>query len=359
MSVSALTRISEQLGILTIAGGSGVNYTVSPFSDTSFKDTFFILSANIVWTVALVISLLTASVGLLIKIWIDGFMAYTQLHPRRQVISRSYSHAIMSTRRVFSFTLTARRWLCVAVFLFLLGLEAYMLLQNQTVGFIAAAGALLCMGYLFITGITMPALFYNHYSIGEGILHIYRSPKYRSRDILSSKEEIRKNANVDLVILTYVRSTLPYGQIDQAILEIIKHPPCNAVDFPSETIYMSILSSPGGNLVTYDMFRFIMWSLSSSRVAGREVDMKNSSIFLNMYLNVNSTLRFMVIQSFNVKYQVLEYLVPELLDLVRNGPIAAAFAILVMRSVTSYTLIKYPDRWGRLFDLVKFKTGGM
>ena len=355
MSIIALAGISEQLGNFAVSGRS-INSTVSPFYNiVPFEAPFPATVTSIMWTTSLIISLATTSWALVIGIWIDELMEYTEHLPRQQVIFRFHAHATMDMRGVFFFAVTARYWLYIATLLFLLGLEMFMFAQNMVVGVVAAAGVLLWRGYFLFKGIPVLSLssFYDHNQ--SGFLHTGSFLKYMApNDIQLSSKEVYNNTNFDLVSLIYARDTLPPGEIDQAILEVLKNRYCN--DLSSMASSNLIATLPKSSV--RDMLLFMVRAMSSRRPASLGIGMENRDVFRNMYLNFGSTLRSVVLSRLNddEDHVLPEDLVPELLDLIHDDPITAGFSILAMCSLTSHILTNYPHRWDSLFKLKKWST---
>ena len=231
----------------------------------------------------------------------------------------------------------------------------FMFTQNMVVGLVTAAGALLWRGYLLFKGIPVPSLslFYDHNR--SGISHTSSFLKSMvSDDIQLLNKEVHNNANLDLVALIYTRYTLPPGEIDQAILEVMKNRSCNDLSSVASSNHIAILPKSS----VRDMLLFMTRAMSSSRTANLEFGMENSDVFLNMYRNFCSILRSVVLPSLDVgEHRLLpEDLIPEFLDLIHDDPITAGFAILAMCSLTSHILTHYPHRSDSHFKLKKWST---
>ncbi|KAK7678315.1 hypothetical protein QCA50_018663 [Cerrena zonata] len=129
-----LLQISSQLASFTISGSS-VNSAASMFTPVSnFKPPSPSVRINTLWSLSLAISLITASLSILVKQWFHEFMAQNTMDPQQQVRIRVFRDQGLKRWRVFEIAAFLPLLLQLALLLFFIGLSEYLRELNKVVG---------------------------------------------------------------------------------------------------------------------------------------------------------------------------------------------------------------------------------
>ncbi|KAI0795105.1 hypothetical protein C8Q75DRAFT_527725 [Abortiporus biennis] len=99
-SLLTLQHISRQISSFSLNTGFA-NSTIPPFSPPSFKAPVAIVRINVLWFTSLVLSLVSASLGMLVKQWLREYVAGDQAPSRKRSRVRQFRHEGLSTWRVF------------------------------------------------------------------------------------------------------------------------------------------------------------------------------------------------------------------------------------------------------------------
>ncbi|GJE95410.1 hypothetical protein PsYK624_115940 [Phanerochaete sordida] len=114
----------------------GVLRPMAPFpDDPPFEAPLWALRVNGLWFASLIVSLSTASFGMLVKQWLVEYVAMEQwISPQEQLRARQYRHPGLEHWRVFEIAALLPLLLHVSLGLFFLGLCFYTAAANQTIG---------------------------------------------------------------------------------------------------------------------------------------------------------------------------------------------------------------------------------
>ena len=149
-------QISAQLASLSITN-SLVNSTAPKFSPTPFSAPRSFVRINTLWSCSLTISLITASIGILVKQWFHEFMAQDTQDPQFRIRIRFFRNEGLDKWKVFQIAAALPLLLQVALLLFFTGLSEYLRELNPVVGW-ATTGIILVWLALFIFTTLAPIL---------------------------------------------------------------------------------------------------------------------------------------------------------------------------------------------------------
>ncbi|GJE95396.1 hypothetical protein PsYK624_115800 [Phanerochaete sordida] len=113
----------------------GVLRPVTPFpADSSFEAPLWALRVNGLWFASLIVSLSTASFGMLVKQWLNEYLAMEWIEPEAQLRARHFRYTGLKDWRVFEIAAMLPLLLHVSLGLFFLGLCFYTAAANEVVG---------------------------------------------------------------------------------------------------------------------------------------------------------------------------------------------------------------------------------
>ena len=147
MIVQILSQISGQLA------GNFVNSTVPP--PPPFRRPRFTVPINTLWTLSLVIALITASFGILVKQWFHEYLARDKHDPKEQIKIQFYRDAGVKRWRVFEIAAFLPLLLQLALLFFFAGLGLLLHDLDTTVGWITT-GLMIAWLALFLSTTAMP-----------------------------------------------------------------------------------------------------------------------------------------------------------------------------------------------------------
>ncbi|KAI0790540.1 hypothetical protein C8Q75DRAFT_806443 [Abortiporus biennis] len=185
VSAQVLVQISQQLYSITGVQGFG---NTSTSSDTTASSSSFgttqAIHVSSLWFASLVCSLMTASLGILVKQWLREYMAHDHLSPRAYIRVRHRRQQGIVQYRVFEIAAVLPLILQLSLGLFFAGLAYFMLVISPTVGKVVTTLVSLWLA-LFLSTSLAPAvfarcpyktpLFKRHLaSLRRGLLHMQR-----------------------------------------------------------------------------------------------------------------------------------------------------------------------------------------
>ena len=149
-------QISAQLASLSITN-SLVNSTASKFSPAPFSAPRSFVRINTLWSCSLTISLITASIGILVKQWFHEFMAQDTQDPQFRIRIRFFRSEGLDKWQVFQIAAALPLLLQIALLLFFIGLSEYLRELNPIVGW-ATTGTILAWLAVFVFTTLAPIL---------------------------------------------------------------------------------------------------------------------------------------------------------------------------------------------------------
>ncbi|GJE99253.1 hypothetical protein PsYK624_155030 [Phanerochaete sordida] len=134
---------------------NGVLRPMAPFpDDLPFETPLWALRVNGLWFASLVISLSTASFGMLVKQWLIEYMAMEWISPEERLRARQYRYAGLKAWRVFEIAAMLPLLLHLSLGLFFVGLCFYTAAANKTIG---RSTLPLVLGWAFFALLTVVA----------------------------------------------------------------------------------------------------------------------------------------------------------------------------------------------------------
>ncbi|GJE95418.1 hypothetical protein PsYK624_116020 [Phanerochaete sordida] len=114
----------------------GVLRPTTPFpNDMPFEVPLWALRVNALWFASLIISLSTASFGMLVKQWLTEYVAMEQwISPEEQLRARQHRHPGLRHWKVFEIAALLPLLLHISLGLFFVGLSFYTAAANETIG---------------------------------------------------------------------------------------------------------------------------------------------------------------------------------------------------------------------------------
>ena len=126
-----------------------VNSTIPPFQPSLFEPSLSSVRINTLWSLSLTLSLITASLCILVKQWLHEFLARTTQDPKEQVKLRVFRDEGMKGWLVFEFAAFLPLFLQLALLLFFIGFSEFLRELNLIVGWVTT-GAILSWLIVFI-----------------------------------------------------------------------------------------------------------------------------------------------------------------------------------------------------------------
>lgn len=151
-SLDVLIQISQQLRSLTITGRS-INSTHIPlaFPPNAFVPASSPVWLNALWFVALVLSLVAASLGMLIKQWLREFLDNPYMTPQERRRVRLFRARGLGKYKVFEVAAFLPLLLQVSLVFFFVGLILFIRNLNRVISWIVTGLVVVWFGFIVIT----------------------------------------------------------------------------------------------------------------------------------------------------------------------------------------------------------------
>ncbi|KAK7677499.1 hypothetical protein QCA50_019505 [Cerrena zonata] len=161
-NIRILTQISSQLASLAVTGNfinsTAPSYTLSSSASSSSLTTqVSFVRINTLWSCSLALSLVTASLGILVKQWFHEYMALGIQTPWRRLRIRFFRTEGLENWQVFELAGALPLLLQIALLLFFIGLSEFLRQLNQIVGW-ATTGVMLAWLATFVFTTIAPLL---------------------------------------------------------------------------------------------------------------------------------------------------------------------------------------------------------
>ena len=121
LTVQILLHISQQLNSYTL-NGSFMNNTIPPFIPEPFTPSETTVVANATWFASLMISLIAASYGMLVKQWLREYLANRDSSPLTRLRIRCFRYPALAKWKVFEVVAILPLLLQLALGIFLVGM---------------------------------------------------------------------------------------------------------------------------------------------------------------------------------------------------------------------------------------------
>ncbi|KAK7684421.1 hypothetical protein QCA50_012368 [Cerrena zonata] len=385
-----LLQMSAQLASLTLNGNS-INSTAPSFISPSFTPSRFSIQINTLWSLSLVIALVTASLGILVKQWFHEFMARDTHDPREQIKIRFFRDVGMSEWRVFEIAAFLPLFLQLALLLFLTGLGVSLHELNPIVGWVTTGLILIWFGVFILTALApafssqcpyktpmLKALLvqtrslwvrflsglvsdiyhhipFNWTAVSGSLKHLYDVSE-NWRDGLEAFEEdwVCKDESLDIPVILCAKEVLQGEKLDETLARCFWD---NDVEdivnqfliyrVKHDHVERGLIPSMPGDAMEDARQVFSALLAGSQRLLVDVGEGCNPSIFQELHRILTLALLRSYIPNKNepVPYTSL----PLFIRLIQEGPTSAAFTILTMYSIRHETMSQHPDQWDFLF----------
>ncbi|KAK7693017.1 hypothetical protein QCA50_002582 [Cerrena zonata] len=145
-----LLRLSTQLDSFSVSGNF-VNSTIPSFTPSPFIPARFAVLINTLWLLSLVVALITASLGILVKQWLHELMARDTQDPRQQVKLRFFREIGVQRWQVFEIAAALPLLLQLALLLFFIGLSAFLHDLNPVVTWVVTGVMIVWLAFFLFT----------------------------------------------------------------------------------------------------------------------------------------------------------------------------------------------------------------
>ena len=362
-------QLSTQIASMAI-NGNFVNSTVPDFTTPPFERPQYAVLINTLWLLSLVIALITASLGILVKQWLHELLSYTTHDPKERLKLRFFREAGLERWKVFAIASALPLLLQLALLLFFIGLGVFFRQQDPVVAWVTT-GVMASWLAVFLFTITMPMVYsqcpykipmlnsFSHWvrhirhqslikmhKVSGGlqrrsynmtkcqrIFWIIRDWLRNFAESLDAFEEARVSNNTlsDLPVIIYARDVLRGERLTDSMIECFRgighkdiRETLNDISNPSATINCGLL--PGTlNEPTQAMRKFLI-----------EVTQENRALSFYFGQDANpsiwSMLHFSLIHLSSRVYSpgnsvLPSYFVPGFIHLIRVNPTSAAFSL--------------------------------
>ncbi|KAI0344874.1 hypothetical protein BDW22DRAFT_1326656, partial [Trametopsis cervina] len=151
-TLTTLRQMSVQNANYTIQGDFIISASPAPTSFTQFEPTPNAVRINDLWTASLIISLITASFGILVKQWLREYMKFVTSFPQGRLRIRQFRRAGLETWKVLTIAACLPLLLQLALGLFFIGLcfytaELHSSVRNTTLPLVSGWGFI----FFFVT----------------------------------------------------------------------------------------------------------------------------------------------------------------------------------------------------------------
>lgn len=390
-----LIQLSTQLASLQVAGVF-VNSTAPAFTFPSFKPPKSSVLINTLWSLSVVIALITASLGILIKQWFHEFLACDTQDPRERVKLRFFRDVGMKKWQVFELAAVLPLLLQLAVALFFVGLSILLYEMNPVVGWVTTS-VMVAWLTVFIFATIAPAfsaqcpyktpmlksffsrvrlclptsIFFladkltdfafshinQRYVTTETnfVYRLYRWVCDWHRGLKAFEEkEVCKDESLDMPSLVCSQDTLWGEQLNDTIIHCFQR--CNVggmfncfQDFKNgkDAVARGLLPD-----VPQGMKKEVCQLYSELLIERKDLDELFRTVHFPLYFHrLQTTLTFALTESYVPiqKNPITRRPFEMLSKLIEEGSRRAAFAVLTLYCVRFNTMKNYPEHWDKLF----------
>ncbi|KAK7684418.1 hypothetical protein QCA50_012365 [Cerrena zonata] len=369
-SAQVLLHISAQLASLSL-NGNFINSTISSFTPTPFPRLPSSILINTLWSSSLVIALITASIGILVKQWFHELMAYTTHDPQERLKLRFFRERGLERWKVFAIASSLPVLLQLALILFFIGLAVFLHQLDSIVGW-TITGIMISWLMIFTFTTFTPAFSSQcpyKTPMLKGLLTQLRCLpiSLKSFGVLGSKfeqwsnkvkaleeEQVSKDGSLSMPIIVCAKDLLRGERLNDPVRECFRT--ISAKDMGATFQEWTKKQSPVDSGLIPDVSYGMMKEMS--RVILAEIGDKEQ---WSMHLGEDSDLSYFPKLCFSLTlalsgtynsasgFPISSTHLPTFIRLIREGPTSAAFSILTMYSVRHHTLMKHPEKYDGLF----------
>lgn len=391
-----LLQMSAQLASLTVSG-SLINSTVPAFTPPPFNSPKYTVLVNTLWFLSLVIALITASLGILVKQWLHELLAYETHDPQKRLKLRFYREAGLDRWKVFEIASSLPLLLQVSLLLFFIGLSVFLHQLNLVVSW-SITGVIVIWLTVFLFTILAPA---------SSAQCPYKTPTLKAlfRWARQAPQTVLRTGIVKMTTLMnplvqrqrHARERWPYCLRQWFVCWVSKREAleeeilCEDKLLDFSTLLCSCNVLQGENvretlihcskdfdirdvIEQFQIFRNEQSPLKRGLIPGTQIyeevteearevlsDILGGSqslikdvgegcypfIFQELHLNLTIALSESYVPGQN--HPIPFTSLPMFIKLIQGGPMSAAFTILTMYSIQLRTMKEHPDRWEYLF----------
>ena len=140
-------QLSVQISHLSI-NGNFINSTIPDFTTPSFQKPRVMVVINTLWILSLLIALITASLGILVKQWFHELLSYETHDPMERLKLRFFREAGVERWKVFGIASALPFLLQLAFLLFFIGLALFFHQLDPVVAWFTTVTGILWLGSL-------------------------------------------------------------------------------------------------------------------------------------------------------------------------------------------------------------------
>lgn len=349
VTTQILFQISAQLASLTITGNH-INSTVPSLTAPSFEIPKSSVLVNTSWILSLVFSLITASLGILLKQWFHEFMAFSTQDPKDRVKLRFYRDVGVQKWLVFELASFLPLLLQLALLLFFIGLATFLRNLNQILGWIVTG---VMIGWLIIYLFTTFAPAFSAQCpyktpIFKGPLSYFRSlrSKFLRRQYWEwtpEENEVCEGQSLDLHTLVCSRNLLQGEKLNEAFGDCLK-------DFDLDGLWQSIQKSMECDMkdLLPDIDQTVSNDLTYNVLYSSQL--QDHSLFQSLSTTFVKKLPVIYLPT---GYQP-SWLAPMFQRLLQEGSNLALFAVLTLAGIQHRNLDLYPQVHQNPFPIFSF-----
>lgn len=388
-----------QLASLTL-NGNFVNSTMPSFIPPSFSPPRFSVAINTLWSLSLVVALITASIGILVKQWFHEYMARDTQDPQEQLQIKLYRDVGMDKWRVFEIAAFLPLLLQLALLLFFVGLGLFLYELNAVVGWITTGVMIFWLVFfLFATFIpvvsaqcpyktpmlktpfrrlrstlqtaivymiqklsnVLQSCFRHYQPVLEKLRNAYERLEQWDKNVKSLEEDqVRKDTLLRFSALSCVRDILQGEKLNDTILQSVQE--IGAVPIIQGFAHFIRKQQAGDqslqSRVPIPPGDCRHWAREAFGVLfGRDHSLPKHLSWGNWTGSLRFASRYIALTfALSKSYIPGPYSpipstsLPAFVRLIQDGPTSAAFTILTMYSVRQRTISEHPSKWDHLFS---------
>ena len=377
-------QLINQTSHLSI-NGNLINSTIPVLNIPSFKTSRVSSAINTLWILSLLIALITASLGILVKQWFHELLSYETHDPMERLKLRFFREAGVERWKVFGIASALPLLLQLAFLLFFIGLALFFHQLDPIVAWFTTGTGILWLGSLFFA--TFAPMFSSQCPYKTPFLkgaisqlrvklfslswlrdlanRIYDStsigwiwrPSERLRQwagrvckTLESLEEgeVCKDGSLSLPVISYTRNLLQGERLQDPIEECIRAISDEDIKKAEEGVRLQ--SSPIQRMLPYIPDGLVR-TVASLLVEAAE-DSRLHSIYFGQ--EIRPCFHYALIRLQAKAYTPGGFVIPTrslttFIHLIQANPTSAAFSFLTMYSIRHRTLTDHPDSFDSLF----------
>lgn len=384
--------MSAQLVSLSL-NGNFINSTVPLFTPTPFPILGSTILINVLWAASLVIALITASIGILVKQWFHELLSYETHDPEERLKLRFFRERGLERWKVFAIASSLPVLLQLALLLFLIGFAAFLHQLNPIVGWITTGIMLVWLLVFLFTSLApgfssqcpyktpmlkglltqLRSLLRTLASISHSLIYTIwlkipeswnnldafsKNLKNKSKEWLDKlkaleEEQVSKDGSLSMPTIVCARDLLRGEKLKDSTRECFGT--ISAEDMKATLQGLKEKQGP----VDCGMLPDMSWDVAD--MATFILDVIGEKKLISVYFGESSNLSYLPplyscltlalsgMYDPATNHPVLSTHLPTYIRLIQEGPLSAAFSILTMYSVRHHTMKTHPENYHGLF----------